>query len=178
MRLQRESACRRERKFDVSLISINDHCVEFYEPQGISSTVAVGTFTSNCCCCIKPGGAPVVTLAVVIFYYFTMDRDSLVYRYVVPVREKKLERRNNCNFHLLCSPDFLSYHICNFSCLHYRAKLAEQAERFDEMVADMKNVASQPQEVGNGTFCCSISISGSAAKETKTKLFSIASSFS
>ncbi len=32
--------------------------------------------------------------------------------------------------------------------LVYKAKLAEQAERFDEMVADMKNVASQPVEVG------------------------------
>jgi hypothetical protein len=97
-----------------------------------------------------------------------MDRDSLVYRYVFSVEEKKFERRNNCNFHL-CSPDFLSYHTCNFSCLHYRAKLAEQAERFDEMVADMKNVASQPQEVGNKAFCCSVSISCSASKESKTK---------
>jgi hypothetical protein len=34
--------------------------------------------------------------------------------------------------------------------LVYKAKLAEQAERFDEMVADMKNVASQPVEVGRG----------------------------
>jgi len=31
--------------------------------------------------------------------------------------------------------------------LVYRAKLAEQAERFDEMVADMKEVAKQPQEL-------------------------------
>jgi len=31
--------------------------------------------------------------------------------------------------------------------LVYKAKLAEQAERFDEMVADMKEVASQPQEL-------------------------------
>jgi 14-3-3 protein epsilon len=31
--------------------------------------------------------------------------------------------------------------------LVYKAKLAEQAERFDEMVADMKNVASQPVEL-------------------------------
>merc|ERR1711934_588355 len=29
----------------------------------------------------------------------------------------------------------------------YKAKLAEQAERFDEMVEDMKNVAEQPQEL-------------------------------
>jgi len=31
--------------------------------------------------------------------------------------------------------------------LVYKAKLAEQAERFDEMVADMKEVAKQPQEL-------------------------------
>jgi len=31
--------------------------------------------------------------------------------------------------------------------LVYRAKLAEQAERFDEMVSDMKEVARQPQEL-------------------------------
>jgi 14-3-3 protein epsilon len=31
--------------------------------------------------------------------------------------------------------------------LVYKAKLAEQAERFDEMVADMKEVARQPQEL-------------------------------
>mmetsp|Transcript_6520 Transcript_6520/g.8566 ORF Transcript_6520/g.8566 Transcript_6520/m.8566 type:complete len:250 (+) Transcript_6520:324-1073(+) len=31
--------------------------------------------------------------------------------------------------------------------LVYRAKLAEQAERFDEMVTDMKEVARQPQEL-------------------------------
>eukprot|EP00522_Entomoneis_paludosa_P001922 CAMPEP_0172471302 /NCGR_PEP_ID=MMETSP1065-20121228/67745_1 /TAXON_ID=265537 /ORGANISM="Amphiprora paludosa, Strain CCMP125" /LENGTH=476 /DNA_ID=CAMNT_0013229397 /DNA_START=52 /DNA_END=1483 /DNA_ORIENTATION=- len=31
--------------------------------------------------------------------------------------------------------------------LVYRAKLAEQAERFDEMVSDMKDVAKQPQEL-------------------------------
>lgn len=31
--------------------------------------------------------------------------------------------------------------------LVYRAKLAEQAERFDEMVTDMKEVAKQPQEL-------------------------------
>jgi len=31
--------------------------------------------------------------------------------------------------------------------LVYRAKLAEQAERFDEMVADMKEVAKNPQEL-------------------------------
>ncbi len=31
--------------------------------------------------------------------------------------------------------------------LVYRAKLAEQAERFDEMVHDMKEVARQPQEL-------------------------------
>lgn len=31
--------------------------------------------------------------------------------------------------------------------LVYRAKLAEQAERFDEMVQDMKEVAKQPQEL-------------------------------
>ena len=31
--------------------------------------------------------------------------------------------------------------------LVYRAKLAEQAERFDEMVADMKEVAKQPKEL-------------------------------
>jgi len=31
--------------------------------------------------------------------------------------------------------------------LVYRAKLAEQAERFDEMVSDMKEVAKQPQEL-------------------------------
>jgi len=31
--------------------------------------------------------------------------------------------------------------------LVYRAKLAEQAERFDEMVADMKDVTKQPQEL-------------------------------
>jgi 14-3-3 protein epsilon len=31
--------------------------------------------------------------------------------------------------------------------LVYKAKLAEQAERFDEMVADMKDVARQPQEM-------------------------------
>ena len=29
--------------------------------------------------------------------------------------------------------------------LVYKAKLAEQAERFDEMVSDMKDVAKQPQ---------------------------------
>ena len=29
----------------------------------------------------------------------------------------------------------------------YKAKLAEQAERFDEMVSDMKEVAKQPQEL-------------------------------
>ena len=29
--------------------------------------------------------------------------------------------------------------------LVYKAKLAEQAERFDEMVADMKEVSRQPQ---------------------------------
>ena len=32
-------------------------------------------------------------------------------------------------------------------CLVYRAKLAEQAERFDEMVTDMKEVAKQAQEL-------------------------------
>ena len=31
--------------------------------------------------------------------------------------------------------------------LVYKAKLAEQAERFDEMVSDMKEVARQPQEL-------------------------------
>ena len=31
--------------------------------------------------------------------------------------------------------------------LVYKAKLAEQAERFDEMVTDMKEVAKQPQEL-------------------------------
>jgi 14-3-3 protein epsilon len=31
--------------------------------------------------------------------------------------------------------------------LVYKAKLAEQAERFDDMVADMKDVAKQPQEL-------------------------------
>ena len=31
--------------------------------------------------------------------------------------------------------------------LVYKAKLAEQAERFDEMVSDMKDVAKQPQEL-------------------------------
>lgn len=31
--------------------------------------------------------------------------------------------------------------------LVYKAKLAEQAERFDEMVSDMKEVAKQPQEL-------------------------------
>jgi len=31
--------------------------------------------------------------------------------------------------------------------LVYKAKLAEQAERFDEMVTDMKEVARQPQEL-------------------------------
>ena len=31
--------------------------------------------------------------------------------------------------------------------LVYKAKVAEQAERFDEMVADMKEVAKQPQEL-------------------------------
>ncbi|GMH74778.1 hypothetical protein TrVE_jg14407 [Triparma verrucosa] len=31
--------------------------------------------------------------------------------------------------------------------LVYKAKLAEQAERFDEMVSDMKDVAQQPQEL-------------------------------
>ena len=31
--------------------------------------------------------------------------------------------------------------------LVYKAKLAEQAERFDEMVEDMKEVAKQPQEL-------------------------------
>merc|ERR1712051_555942 len=31
--------------------------------------------------------------------------------------------------------------------LVYKAKLAEQAERFDEMVMDMKEVAKQPQEL-------------------------------
>lgn len=31
--------------------------------------------------------------------------------------------------------------------LVYKAKLAEQAERFDEMVTDMKDVARQPQEL-------------------------------
>ena len=31
--------------------------------------------------------------------------------------------------------------------LVYKAKLAEQAERFDEMVSDMKDVSRQPQEL-------------------------------
>ena len=31
--------------------------------------------------------------------------------------------------------------------LVYKAKLAEQAERFDEMVSGMKEVARQPQEL-------------------------------
>jgi len=35
----------------------------------------------------------------------------------------------------------------NRDSLVYKAKLAEQAERFDEMVSDMKDVAKQPQEL-------------------------------
>lgn len=35
----------------------------------------------------------------------------------------------------------------NRDSLVYKAKLAEQAERFDEMVTDMKDVAKQPQEL-------------------------------
>lgn len=35
----------------------------------------------------------------------------------------------------------------NRDSLVYKAKLAEQAERFDEMVSDMKEVAKQPQEL-------------------------------
>lgn len=35
----------------------------------------------------------------------------------------------------------------NRESLVYKAKLAEQAERFDEMVSDMKEVAKQPQEL-------------------------------
>jgi len=39
-----------------------------------------------------------------------------------------------------------SRHVC-FAALSVTAKLAEQAERFDEMVAYMKEVAEQPQEL-------------------------------
>ena len=46
--------------------------------------------------------------------------------------------------HALCSQAFLFFCLCvGWSA----AKLAEQAERFDEMVADMKEVAKQPQEL-------------------------------
>ena len=46
--------------------------------------------------------------------------------------------------HALCSQAFLFFCLC-VGCS--AAKLAEQAERFDEMVADMKEVAKQPQEL-------------------------------
>jgi 14-3-3 protein epsilon len=51
------------------------------------------------------------------------------------------------------SVHFLSYSLTSHiktmdrESLVYKAKLAEQAERFDEMVSDMKDVARQPQEL-------------------------------
>ena len=54
---------------------------------------------------------------------------------------------------ILCSVTTLTFRLQQYTMttdrdtLVYKAKLAEQAERFDEMVTDMKEVAKQPQEL-------------------------------
>ncbi|EJK45093.1 hypothetical protein THAOC_36310, partial [Thalassiosira oceanica] len=62
----------------------------------------------------------------------------------LPTRNKRPARRpspallNSIHYHSITA-------TMDRDSLVYKAKLAEQAERFDEMVSDMKDVAKQPQ---------------------------------